>query len=118
MKSLNNWIVSWTNLLQISYSVKYFDQRQYLLIISQPDITSGINLTFSVSDRQFIFFLDYFAKSPKAKSNIFRCDWKDFNKDNLISDFNDLNWTELLEIDKNSVILSIKMNKLRFNNVG
>ena len=47
----------------------------------------------------------------------FRCNGKIFNPDNSIPDFNELNWTKLLEIDKNNANLSFsKYTKYLRNN--
>ena len=57
-----------------------------------------------------LFFLpDFFSKNPVTKSNILRRDWKKFESSELISDFNQINWEQILCNEENDV--NISMNK-------
>ena len=77
---------------------------------SLEEIESG-NVTSTFSDHlpQFIFLPDFFSKIPVTKSNILRRDWKNFESSKFISDFNQINWEEILCSEENDVTFS--MNK-------
>ena len=63
----------------------------------------------SVSDHlpQFTIIGDFFANSPKSKSNIFKRNWKNFDQNLFISDFEDANWDEIIDVNKENVNLSL-----------
>ena len=83
-----------------------------------PDLKSG-NLLIGISDH-----LPSFLILPKTnqnhipkKQNIFRRDMKNFDRENFVLDFLDIDWCECLELDKNDVnnstsIFIHKMNDL------
>ena len=73
-------------------------------------IESG-NVTSTFSDHlpQFIFLPDFFSKNPITKSNILRLDLKNFESSKFISDFNQINWAQILCNEENDVNFS--MNK-------
>ena len=52
--------------------------------------------TFSDHLPLFIFLPGFFSKIPVTKSNILRRDWKKFESSKFISDFNQLNWEQIL----------------------
>ena len=71
-----------------------------------PDIISG-NLTVSISDH-----LPSFVLIPKEintkefKREQYRRDYKNFNKTEFILDYFDIDWNDILELDKNDANLS------------
>ena len=58
---------------------------------------------------QFIFLPDFSSKIPVTKSIILRRDWKKFESSKFISDFNQVNWEQILCNEENDVNFS--MNK-------
>ena len=57
-----------------------------------------------------LFFLpDIFSKVPVTRSNILRRDWKKLESSKFISDFNQINWEQILYNEDNDVNFS--MNK-------
>ena len=73
------------------------------------NITSG-NFISTVSDQllpQFAIIQDFFAKSPKSKSNIFKRSWKNVERNLFISDFEKASWDEIIDIKKENVNLSL-----------
>ena len=49
-----------------------------------------------------LFFLpDFFSKVPVTKSDILRRDWKNFEISKFISDFNQINWEQILYNENN-----------------
>ena len=49
----------------------------------------------------------FFANSPKSKSNIFKRNWKNFDQNLFISDFENANWDEITDVNKENVNLSL-----------
>ena len=76
---------------------------------SSEKIESG-NVTSTFSDHlpQFIFLPDFFSKIPVTKSNILRREWKKFESSKFISDFNQINWEQILYNKENDVNFSMK----------
>ena len=68
------------------------------------------NFTSTVSDHlpQFAIIEDFFANSPKSKSNIFKGNWKNFDQNLCISDFENAKWDEIIGVNKENVNLSFK----------
>ena len=77
-------------------------------LTSLEEIESG-NVTSTFSDHlpQFIFYQMFFSKVPVAKSNIQRPDWKKFESSKCISDFNQINWEQILCNENNDVNFSM-----------
>ena len=77
---------------------------------SLEEIESG-NVTSTFLDHlpQFIFLPDFFSKTPVTKSNILRRDWKKFESSKSTSDFNQINWEQILcnEESMNKYLLKI-----------
>ena len=75
---------------------------------SLEEIKSG-NVTSTFSDHlpQFIFLPEFFSKIPVTKSNILRRDWKQFESSKFISDFNQINWEQILYNSENDVKFSM-----------
>ena len=73
--------------------------------------TESGNVTSTFSDHfpQFIFLKDFFSKIPAAKSNILRHDWRKFESSKFISDFDQIDWEQILCSGKSDVNFS--MNK-------
>ena len=77
-------------------------------LTSLEEIKSG-NVTSTFSDHlpQFTFYQMFFSKVPVAKSNIQRPDWKKFESSKYISDFNQINWEQILCNENNDVNFSM-----------
>ena len=75
---------------------------------SLEEIESG-NVTSTLSDHlpQFIFLKDFFSKIPATKSNILRHDWRKFESNKFISDFDQTDWEQILCSEKSDVNLSM-----------
>ena len=63
--------------------------------------------TFSDHLPQFVFFKDFFLKRPATKSNILRDDWRKFESNKSISNFDQTDWEQILCIEKSDVNLSM-----------
>ena len=63
--------------------------------------------TFSDHLPQFIFLKDFFSKIPATKSNILRHDWRKFESNKFISDFDQTDWEQILCSEKSDVNLSM-----------
>ena len=72
------------------------------------NIISG-NFASTVSDHlpQFAIIEDFFANSPKSKSNTFKRNWKNFDQNLFISDFENANWDEIIDVNKENINLSL-----------
>ena len=55
-----------------------------------------------------------FANSPKSKLNIVKRNWKSFNQNLFISDFENIKWDEIIDVNKENVNLSL--NNYLYNN--
>ena len=66
------------------------------------------NSTTILSDHlpQFFLIPDFFSNSPLSKYNIMNHNWKNFNSQEYLEDFNKTNWDENLQLNKNSVNVS------------
>ena len=66
------------------------------------NLISG-NITTTLSDYlpQFFLIPDVFSNSPPSKYNIMTHDWKNFNSQECLEDFNKKNWDENLQLNKN-----------------
>ena len=73
--------------------------------ISNFEIKNSIsgNITTTLSDYlpQFFLIPDVFSNSPPSKYNIMTHDWKNFNSQECLEDFNKKNWHENLQLNKN-----------------
>ena len=70
----------------------------------------NLGTVFLVLKQFFLFETsepDFFANSPKSKSNIFKRNWKNFDKNLLISDFENANWDEIIDVNKSNGNLSL-----------
>ena len=75
---------------------------------SLAEIGSG-NITSTFSDHlpQFLFFRDFLSKIPAVKSNILKHDWRKFESNKFISDFNQTDWEQILCTEKSDVNFSM-----------
>ena len=66
------------------------------------------NITTTLSDHlpQLFLISDFFSNSPPSKYNIMTHDWKNFNSQEFLEDFNKTNWDKNLQLNKSSVIVS------------
>ena len=60
------------------------------------------NLTARISDHlpQFLIAPDIFCNPPRNKTNIFERNWSNFNHENFILDYFDINWSNVSVICK------------------
>ena len=77
-------------------------------LTSLEEIESG-NVTSTFSDHlpQFVFYQMFFSKVPVTKSNIQRTGWKKIESSECISDFNQINWEQILCNENNDVNFSM-----------
>ena len=63
------------------------------------------NITTALSDHlpQFFLMPDFFSNSPPSKYNLMTQDWKNFDSQGFLEDFNKTNWNESLPLNKNIV---------------
>ena len=80
----------------------------FCYVIFNSSIISG-NFTSIVSDHlpQFAIIGGFLTNSPKFESNIFKRNWKNFNQSLFISDFQNTNWKEITDFNKENVDLSL-----------
>ena len=73
------------------------------------EIISG-NLAATISDHLplFLFVPNILSNPSYNKSNISERDWSKFNKENFILDYFDKNWSDILQLDRQNVDLSIE----------
>ena len=50
---------------------------------------------------------DCFISSPKPKANILKRNWKNFQQNLFILDFENINWDEIIDFNKENVNLSL-----------
>ena len=67
------------------------------------------NFTSTVFDHfpSFAIIEDFFANSPKSKLNIFKRDWKNFDQNLFISEFENASWEEIINVSKENINLSV-----------
>ena len=65
------------------------------------DIISG-NITATISDQlpQFLISPNTFADRPSNKSNVFERDWSNFDEENFVLDYFDIDWPNILKLTK------------------
>ena len=83
-----------------------FSNSTTLEEIESGDVTS----TFSDHLPEFIFLKDFFLKTPAAKSNILRHDWRKFESNKFISDFDQADWEQILCSEKRNVNFSMNQH--------
>ena len=74
--------------------------------VISKDITSG-NITATISDHlpQFLVSPNTFANPLSNKSNVFERDWPKFDQGTFILDYIDIDWPNLLNLNKKNVDL-------------
>ena len=67
-------------------------------------IISG-NFTATISDHlpQFLISLNKFADPPSNKSNVFERDRSNFDQENFVLDYFDIDWPNILKLDEKNV---------------
>ena len=89
-----------------------------MIIFSQTLIKNAIlsNLTATISDHlpQFIILPNISSNPPSNKSNIYERDWSNFVQENFILDYFSVDWSSLINDNKN-VILSFNNLFKRIN---
>ena len=93
---------------KISNSSSTIIDNIFCNVTFNSNIISG-NFTSTVSGDfpHFAIIEDFIANSPKSKSNIFKRNWKNFDQNLFISDFEDANWDEIIDVNKENVNLSL-----------
>ena len=74
--------------------------------IISKDIISG-NITAMISDHlpQFLISPNTFADPPSNKSSVFEKDWSNFDHENFVLDYCDIDWPNVLKLDEKNVNL-------------
>ena len=82
---------------------KTFIDNIFRNVISK-DIISG-NVTATISDHlpQFLISPNTFAEPPSSKSNVFERDWSNFDQENFVLDYFDIDWPSVLKLDDKNV---------------
>ena len=82
------------------------------------EIESG-NVTSTFSDHlpQFILLKDFSLKNPAVKSNILKHDWRKFESNKFISDFNQTDWEQILCTEKSDVNFSTNQYLSKIDNL-
>ena len=72
--------------------------------VISKDIISG-NITATISDHlpQFLISPNTFANPPSSKSNVFERDWSNFDQDNFVLGYFDIDWPSVLKLDEKNV---------------
>ena len=66
------------------------------------------NITATISDHlpQFAFIPSFFTNSPSPKSNKYKRNWSNFNKEQFVLDYFEKDWDSILNLNNNNVNLS------------
>ena len=74
--------------------------------VISKDIISG-NITATISDHlpQFLISPNTFADPPSNKSSVFEKDWSNFDHENFVLDYCDIDWPNVLKLDEKNVNL-------------
>ena len=69
--------------------------------VISKDIISG-NITATISDHlpQFLISPNTFADPPSNKSNVFERDWSNFDQENFLFDYFDVEWPNISKLDE------------------
>ena len=62
---------------------------------------------FQAIFHNLFFFLIFSQKNPAGKSNILKHDWRKFESNKFISDFNQTDWEQILCTEKSDVNFSM-----------
>ena len=67
------------------------------------------NITATISNHlpQFLILLSTFANPPSNKFNVFERNWPKFGQENLIMDYFDIDWANLLNLYEKNIDLTI-----------
>ena len=80
--------------------------------IPKPLVKGAIsgNKTFSISDHlpQFFVLPDFFSNSTPTKYNITCHDWKYFNNQLFLADFEKINWNQVLQLNQSTFNLTFE----------
>ena len=68
-------------------------------------VDTQCTLWSTVSDQllQFLILTEFFSNAPPSKYNIYTHDWKKFDEEKLIFEFNSEDWDNILVLDKENV---------------
>ena len=85
--------------------------RTFIDNIFSNVISKGIicgNITATISDHlpQFLISPSTFADPPSNKSNFFERDWSNFEKENFVLAYFDIDWPNILKLDEKNVTLA------------
>ena len=72
--------------------------------VISKDIISG-NITATISDHlpQFLIYPNTFTDPSSNKSNAFERDWSNFDQENFVLDYFDIDWPNILKLDERNV---------------
>ena len=76
----------------------------YHILFNLVNITSG-NITTTISDHlpQFLISPNTFPDPPSNKSNVFGRDWSNFDQENFVLDYFNIDWSNILKLDEGNV---------------
>ena len=71
--------------------------------ISKDTISSNIAATISDHLAQFLISPNTYADPPFSKSSVFERDWSNFDQENFVLDYFDIDWPNILKLDEINV---------------
>ena len=77
------------------------------------------NLTSTVSDHlpQFLILPEFFSNAPLSKYNIYSHNWKKFDEEKSVFEFNGQDWHNILFLDKENINEKIDHYLQNLNNL-
>ena len=72
-------------------------------VISKVIISGNITTTISDHLPQFLISPNTFADPPSTKSSVFESDWSNFDQENFVLDYFDIDWPNILKLDEENV---------------
>ena len=73
------------------------------VVSSQKAISDNITTTISDYLPQFLISPNTFADSPSNKSNVFEGEWSNFDQENFVLDYFDIDWPNILKHVENNI---------------
>ena len=78
-------------------------------VTSHEVISSNITATISDDLPQFLFLPNVLSNPSYLKSNIYEGDWSNFVQENLVLDYFDKDWSDVLQLDQQSTVLHLDL---------
>ena len=78
--------------------------------VTSHEVISG-NITATISDDlpQFVFLPNVLSNPSYQKSNIYEGDWSNFVQENLVLDYFDKDWSDVLQLDQQATVLQLDL---------